>query len=94
MRAVWECSTSNMGRTEEEEHALCNSYRSEIRGTAHGSAPEAEVNSRPSTPQPALKAFRSPLARPHQYAFLVGKTVAGDVDSFPYFRDEQVVSVS
>ena len=93
MRGAWECSASNMGRTEAEEHALCNSCRSGSWGATHGSAQEAEVNSRPSPPLPALKEFRSPPARPHPYAFLLGKTVAVDVDLFPYFRDEQVVSV-
>ena len=31
---------------------------------------------------------------PHPYALLLGKTDAVDVGSFPYFRDEHVVSVS
>ena len=53
-----------MGRTEAEEQELCNSHRSGIRGAAHGSAQEAEVNSRPLPPQPARKAFRSPPVRP------------------------------
>ena len=46
------------------------------------------------SPPTSVKAFRSPPARPHPYALLLGNTVAVDVDSFPHFRDEQMVSVS
>ena len=44
-----------------------------------------------------MKAFSSSSSTstaPHLYALLLGKMVAVDVKSFPYFRDERVVSVS
>ena len=52
-----------MGHTEADEYVVCNSHCSGIMGAAHGCAQEAEVKSRPPSPQPMLKAFRPSPAR-------------------------------
>ena len=64
-------------------------------GVAHGSAQEAEVNSRPPLP-PNLrwKRFNHHQHAPHPYAMLLGNRVAVDVDSFPYLWDEHMMFVS
>ena len=47
-----------------------------------------------SHPNLRRKRFDHHQHAPHPFALLLGNTVEVDVDSFPYFRDEHVVSVS
>ena len=82
-------------RPSNENTRSYNSSCSGIMGAARGIRTEAELDSRPPPLRVESVFFvkHTTSTTSHPYALIVGKMVAVDVDSFPYFRDEHGVSV-